>query len=578
MMSVPTDSANDFAKNFTYSLPPDFKDAHALQIEGCRIGCGSAVAALEPGPQGYYGLSHTENGRTVRLTSAVNPAAEDRTLVDKFPLDPTRGVLCLGLGLGYCLEELNARLAPEAPLWVMESRPELAAVALMSRDFSKIMARPGFRLFIGPFNNGLPWGEENAPDQILARPGTVRHFHSEYPALSYQRAAFTRHEKAIKKVLVFQSDYYLDREIAGSLKMLGQETAVWHFQRGLTGLGDNYRELLGLIKGFRPDMVLTVNHLGFDGEGMMDDLFSRLKLPVASWFVDSPIFILGENRPSEYVSVFSWDSDYLEPLRAKGFESVNYLPLAADDRFFHPYHLARPERDIAFVGDTLTAATFKYLDKLGLSESILDKIDAAAAGFLAGPGLLPADEMIASLMKETGLKAGSDSRPNLEALITWRASRLWRLKILSALPKESLTLAGDDNWPALMNIPAGQCLPPLDYYSELPGFYRTSRINLNITSAQMKSGLNQRIFDVPACGAFLLTDQREQLNALFEAGREVITYSSPEEARDLAAWYLNHGAAREEISNAAYERVKNQHLYHHRLAEMLRSMRRTMDR
>jgi spore maturation protein CgeB len=292
---------------------------------------------------------------------------------------------------------------------------------------------------------------------------------------------------------------------------------------------------------------------------------------VASWFVDSPLFILGETRPGGAVTVFSWDSDYLQNLRAKGFKKAYYLPLASDDRFFHPWHLAKAERDIAFVGDTLTAASQKYLDKLGLGAGVLEKVDAAATEFLQDTALLPADGRVAALLEDSGLLQLPSTRRDLAALITWRASRKWRLDVLSAMPKKYLTLAGDEQWPSLVGQYA-RSLPPLDYYTELPAFYRASRVNLNITSAQMKSGLNQRVFDVPASGAFLLTDDRAQLHGLFEAGRDVIPYTSPEEAGELAAWYLDHPEAREKIANAAYETVKRRHLYRHRLAEMLEIM------
>ncbi len=52
----------------------------------------------------------------------------------------------------------------------------------------------------------------------------------------------------------------------------------------------------------------------------------------------------------------------------------------------------------------------------------------------------------------------------------------------------------------------------LNYYDELPKFYGHSKINFNCTSKQMKGAVNQRIFDVPATGAFVLTDWREQMD------------------------------------------------------------------
>ncbi|MGL4209780.1 MAG: glycosyltransferase family protein, partial [Candidatus Adiutrix sp.] len=117
-------------------------------------------------------------------------------------------------------------------------------------------------------------------------------------------------------------------------------------------------------------------------------------------------------------------------------------------------------------------------------------------------------------------------------------------------------------------------LPPLDYYRELSPFYQNTAINLNITSRQMKTGLNQRIFDVPASGAFLLTDYRQQIENVFELGREIITYKSPEEALDLARFYTHNPHERQKIAQAALTRVKNCHLYRFRLAEIIAKITR----
>ncbi len=149
--------------------------------EDAVAGPDGSRAWLEPGPAGAWGLSHSQDGRTVRLASALDPAAEDRRLVEGLEVPPGEGVLCFGLGLGYHLEELHRRLDPAAPLWVLESRPALAAAALRARDLGPLFKRPGFRLLVGPFGGSLPAGPR-PPARVLWRPATRRHFAAEYPA------------------------------------------------------------------------------------------------------------------------------------------------------------------------------------------------------------------------------------------------------------------------------------------------------------------------------------------------------------------------------------------------------------
>ncbi|ETR71762.1 MAG: hypothetical protein OMM_07900, partial [Candidatus Magnetoglobus multicellularis str. Araruama] len=40
---------------------------------------------------------------------------------------------------------------------------------------------------------------------------------------------------------------------------------------------------------------------------------------------------------------------------------------------------------------------------------------------------------------------------------------------------------------------------------------------------------NMRLFEATGCGALLITDYKDNLNELFEVGKEVVTYRSPEE-------------------------------------------------
>jgi spore maturation protein CgeB len=78
------------------------------------------------------------------------------------------------------------------------------------------------------------------------------------------------------------------------------------------------------------------------------------------------------------------------------------------------------------------------------------------------------------------------------------------------------------------------------------------------------------MYDIPACGGFLLTDWKESTAELFKLGSEVVVFKSIAELNDLISFYEKHPAEREKIAASAKARIQKDHLLQHRLAEMLR--------
>lgn len=94
--------------------------------------------------------------------------------------------------------------------------------------------------------------------------------------------------------------------------------------------------------------------------------------------------------------------------------------------------------------------------------------------------------------------------------------------------------------------------------AELVELYNTSKIVLNITgwNTATYTGHNLRVFDVPACGAFLLTDYAEDLNAYFTPGSEIETYRDSAELREKILYYLHHDASREAVAKAGHQKAQ----------------------
>ena len=105
--------------------------------------------------------------------------------------------------------------------------------------------------------------------------------------------------------------------------------------------------------------------------------------------------------------------------------------------------------------------------------------------------------------------------------------------------------------------------------AEHPDFYASSRLTLNVTRAAMaRSGWcpSGRLFEAAACGAPILSDWWEGLDAFLEPGREILVARSTEEA--LAAIDLPD-AALATIARRARERVLAEHTARARARELV---------
>ena len=98
---------------------------------------------------------------------------------------------------------------------------------------------------------------------------------------------------------------------------------------------------------------------------------------------------------------------------------------------------------------------------------------------------------------------------------------------------------------------------------------RNSRITLNyhIDLAENYAN-NLRLFEATGVGTLLLTDKKCNLHELFEPGKEVAVYSTPEECVELARYYLDHESERETIASAGQSRTLRDHTYKLRMYEL----------
>jgi len=333
--------------------------------------------------------------------------------------------------------------------------------------------------------------------------------------------------------------------------------------------------LIQRLVDFRPDFVLTANLSGLDTRGILAALFRDLRIPVVAWFVDDPRTILMNSDMMSFPEAvaFTWDASYLPYLRERGFGLTAWLPLAADLTLFNHEPADSWTLPPSFVANSMTGQAEEMLNRLRAKDPpTAARLDRAfqqgrvtRERFALGVDAILDDGM-------TPLPQDPELRRAVEMAAFVEGTRRLRADLAQNLQPAGLHVRGDANWARY--LPPERCGPYVNYEADLPAFYRDCPVNLNATSIQMPRALNQRVFECPAAGGFLLTDAQPDLFELFDPETEMACWHTPEECADLLNYYLSRPAERISMIHRARERVLRQHTYQHRLLEMIARLRR----
>ncbi|MDQ7032664.1 MAG: DUF3880 domain-containing protein [Desulfonauticus sp.] len=385
------------------------------------------------------------------------------------------------------------------------------------------------------------------------------------------------------KILLITSKYFLMGEIISACQRLNYQYYLLQLPNQEIGTEEFIQGLLKAVVEFKPDFIFTINHLGVDREGILIDLLERLELPLVSWFVDNPhlILYLYNKVKSNLTFIFTWDADNIELLKKRGFNNVYYLPLAADTYRFNPKNNKlidyRLKEDISFIGNSMVYKVLERKQKLAFFPDLLTDIDKIALIFKESSFLTVSDclkEKFPHVYVKWQNLPDIEYKLSFEALITWLATLYYRLECVKEILPFNPKIVGDKGWFEILPPKGWRYGAELNYYKDLPFFYGKNKINFNATSAQMKGAVNQRVFDVPASGNFLITDYRSQMENLFVLNKEIVFYRHKDEIPELVDFYLKHPTLRDKIIQRALERILQEHTYEHRVKFIYQTMKR----
>ena len=413
---------------------------------------------------------------------------------------------------------------------------------------------PWTRSFAGLKRRGAAWY-----DSVMEMP-RLKVSERMRSMMTYRKLAGNR-----PRILVLESQYWLDGACMNAARAMG-----WEVERApVVMAGQMPREhvagVLHKLADFRPDFVLSVNISGMDFDGMFARLFEDLRVPFVTWFVDDPRTILMGRTcyATPYTVVLTWDKAYEPYLRGVGFEVVCSVPLGVDTTLFDAEPPDEWDLPPTFVGNSMTqfareewAWVEQYPD---LARGIRESFEGGRVNRVTfGQGLE------ALLGKDATKQLDMDQARHAEMVFFIEGTRRLRHALVERMAPEGVYVRGDEWWRELTPAAGG----PLGYVNELADYYRRCPVSLNTTSIQMPNTVNQRVFDCPAAGGFLLTDAQPDLAELFDVTEEAACYTSLDECSEMFGYYRDHPAVRKEMAAKARKRVLGEHTYQHRLRQI----------
>jgi spore maturation protein CgeB len=345
-------------------------------------------------------------------------------------------------------------------------------------------------------------------------------------------------------------------------------------------------ELALNVRALQPAVMVAVNYT----EGLAEFAAAqRVKLLV--WEIDPSTSKLPPSRAATGDTfVFTYRQANVAEFKNAGFEHVEYLPLAADPDRRAPALLSPDERrhyhaDVAFVGSSLVP------EVEGFRQAFVAAFAAAAATTALAPAA--AGESARVVMDDVLAEQRRDfSRYVVPAALARRAPALARLPAdmfaqlarplgeIAAAEKRmryvvhlaaagaGVDVWGDAGWRTAPPSPlryrglAGHAI-------ELTKIYNAAAINLDVGRLYQNDIVTMRVFDVLACGGFILAERSDALADLFALGVEIECYETLDELVEKVRYYLAHPAEAHAIAARGQQAVGARHTVTLRLRAMM---------
>ena len=423
-------------------------------------------------------------------------------------------------------------------------------------------------------------------------------------------------------ILMYRWKAYNYRDIEQTFLLLGYTVDNIEQELGSYDVSPEFERVIEeKIRGTHYDMVFTVNYFP-----LISNVCERTGVKYVSWTCDNPLISMyHESVFHDCNYIFTFDkTNYLE-VRGMGVKHIWYLPLAVDTERMDallgapeevrtagaahegmktagtvpeeigtaesvPAEIGKAGRrkaaqdsemrkyrgDVAFVGSLYERNSYDKI-KNRLPEYLRGYFDAVMEAQLNISGANIVEPMLTTnileqLQEYFQLEKSEGSFSDLglifqTTVLGFKIAEIERRRALIELSKHyKVNVYSNSDVSDLLRI---QYCGSVDYWSEMPKVFRMSKINLNFTIPNIKSGIPLRIWDVLGCGGFLLTNYQAEIPYYFKEGEDLVCFDSLEDLCEKVGYYLEHEEERKRIAWNGYRKVREKHSYIERIRTIL---------
>jgi hypothetical protein len=512
-----------------------------------------------------------EGGPLYRLHTKLHPLAvpEAECEAGISPVTDGEEVFLFGLGTGEIAQKL-CELRPSSHVVAWDRDPWLVRLALAEHDFARAIRERRIRFSLGvdlveEIERATAW-------RVLPHPLLSAVYAHEKRLLDTGRTQTRRAALALGGLLV--------DDLAPCLADEGFEVLPFDLERW------SIEELTYAIERYDPEVLVSVNYR----KGLAEFCEAR-GVELVVWEIDpsterAPSLRTGAPR----VHMCTWRRAHVRSWREAGFSDVRYLPLASDPRRRRPLDLSPDEREryaapVCFVGASMVEEASRHRRRF---------VELHASWHPDGSGSRrECDARLQELLDSQREDYTSDRMPELveqefgEFLAAIRRGGLHedplllasevaaaekRLAYVAELGRFGIHVWGDDSWRAVEAFGA-RYRGPAGHHEELTKIYNAAAIHVDVGRLYQQDAVPLRVFDVLACGGFLIAEHSEALAECFQIGVELESYRTQQELEEKIAYYQAHADEARLIAELGLAAVRERHTLHERVREMLALVR-----